>query len=177
MSHIPRSNLVAANRTVPSGNTITLTTTKQYFASKHTITAGGALGTEVWQLRAFGYYSSALIAPGWTLRLEANRSIILATTSTLLPSISITKEQWNLEAWLTCTGGGTGGGIMVNGMAGIAPTLGGDIKMKSMASSGTPIPVDWTQEVVLELSAQCTLLTTGNSITLESLVVREDRLV
>ncbi len=177
MSHIPRSNLVAANRTVPSGNTIALTTTKQYFASKHIISAGGALGTEVWQIRAFGFYSSALIAPGWTLRLEANRGVILATSASLVPAISIAREQWNIEAILVCTGGGPGGGLMVNGTAGMAPMLGADLKIKSMVAAASPIPVDWTQEVTIELSAQCTLLTAGNSITLESLMIEEKRTV
>ncbi len=155
--------LVAANTSVPGGNTVTSTTTETNFSSNYSIPADECQPGRVFRVTASGVYtqSSATV----TLRFKMGSTVLYAYTTGGGVAYGGTNNSWRGQFEITCDTAGGSGTIEAQG-AGFFGTV-----MPATATTNTStISMDTTTAQTLQMSAQWSAAN-SSTITLRQIIV------
>lgn len=164
------SGLLAANTSVPAGNTVSNTTVETNFASNFSVPANTLTVGKVLRVTARGVYGTDLTS-GATINLRLKLgSTVIGLTGAVTPTINLTNRGW--EAQFTITVITTGGSGSVEGQ--------GFTKLATGAAAGQIVDMENTAVVTVDTTAAQTLqisaqwgagVTANDTITLRQLIV------
>lgn len=163
------TGLVYANITVPAGNTIANTAAATAFTSAFTIPSLFLQAGTVIMVKAWGVYSTALVAPTITMQLLYGATSLLSTGA-VTAIASIANRGWSGEAQLHVAVAGGSGQIEAQGYGefATAATTSLSVNMANIA----PVAMNTALSNALSLQVTWGTASASNTITLRNLSVR-----
>jgi hypothetical protein len=159
--------LVAANTSVPGGNTVANTVSATNFASNYSILANDCQPGKVYRVTAQGVYGTTG-TPNLTVQLRFG-STVIASTATNATSGTVTNQPWRIETQVTCYTAGGSGTVEGQGFA-LFSTAATTAQNIGMVNTSTVV-VDTTAAQTLQLNTQWGAANSLNTITLRQFIV------
>lgn len=166
---LPIVNLFSQTASVTIANTTSETTLTGTGVGSMTIPANLLLVGEMFELTAWGYYTTRPVVTGnLTLRVKAGSTTLASIVqSAIAPNLGT--SQWHIEAIMTIRASGVSGSIMTQACGQCQVSSSSTIPV--IAVNTSPTSVDLSAGLVLDLTAQWGTADASNSITLTNLVV------
>lgn len=164
-----------AQSSVQGGDTVSGTTSETIFASKpNTIPADGLVVGDVLRFLCSGIFSTQTLAVAtFTLRVKLGTTDIMTVSGLSVGALALTNSPWVMTGELHVRSIGGSGSVEGSGSATLG--TGAITQIASLVSSVSPVTIDTTADMQLQISAQMSNLTAGNSITLRRFMVEKLR--
>lgn len=162
------SSLKYSNITVPSGNTVSNTTTPTAFSSSYTFPADSLRVGNVISLKIRGWYGTDAVAPTLTMRIKLGSTLIL-DTGTFNCVAGISNYGWWAENDIIVNSLGSSGEIESQGWA--------EFGTSSITSLSIPafnvatIALDTTTSQIMTVDVKWNTASTANRITLREMIL------
>jgi hypothetical protein len=162
--------LLYAQKTVKSGDTISNTTSRTPFASQYLIPANTFVAGQLYRVKAYGTYSAPLLNFGTTtyslqfVNQTTSATVQAVTAPALNNAANVTTMPFELEADIVVQATGTSGIIRSGGRIVFNTTLGG-----STVTAFVPVvaTIDTTQPQWLQVTVQFSIAATTINSTLQ----------
>jgi hypothetical protein len=158
---------VAANQSVPAGNTVANTASETSFASNLSIPNGTVAAGDVLRIWMAGVYSTDLVAP--TLRGKLKAWGTLLDTGALTTVAGVTNGGWTATAHLFVTAIGATGSVEAQGRLEFATAAAAALVV--VAENTAAITIDTTGDTTLEATVQWGTAAAANTITIRQFLV------
>lgn len=168
ISLTPVGTLLYSNTSVPGGNTVANTTTPTSFSSGYTVPANGLVTGTVLRVKAYGLYSTALIAPTIKADLLFGGAAIL-TTGVITAVAGVTNAGWWAEGYLIVDTTGATGTLESQGYGEFATAATTGLSV-NLTNTGTAT-IDTTASNAIAIRITWGTADASNSITLRQLTV------
>lgn len=168
-------SLVYSNTSVPAGNTNASSTGDIAFTSSYTIPANSLSAGSVIRVKLWGVYSTAAIDIVKTLAIKIKLNGTTYLTGTISPTtLSLTNQQWSVDAQLIVFTNGASGTIDAQGAAQIELTANTGFLL-SMDNTTTQA-IDTTANQIITVTTAWGTNNASNSIQLREMTVYLDSL-
>jgi hypothetical protein len=164
------SPLVAANTTVPAGNTIANNNVETNFTSNYSIPANACQVGKVYRVTARGVYGSTATPGNLTIRVKLGTTNIGATAAAA-PTANLTNKGWETSFNITCITTGATGTVEGQGFTRLNTSTTA-AETREMLNTAT-VTINTTTAQTLQLSTQWATANAANTITLRQLIVEE----
>lgn len=169
------NQLWSAQTSIQAGDTISGTTAETIFASKpNVIPANGLVVGDVLRFFASGIFSTQTLAvASFSLRVKLNTTDLLTISGLNVGVLALVNSVWICTGELHVRSIGASGTI--EGAASATLSTGTIAQIAGITGTTSPITVDTTADIQMQISAQMTNLTAGNSIQLRRFMVEKLR--
>lgn len=164
------AGVVAANTTVPAGNTVANTTTETNFATNYTIPANDCQPGRVYRITAQGVWGDASTAPTLNIRVKLGSTQIGSTGATSVTQTSQTNRTWRVEYAIVCQTTGGSGTVEGQGVFTRFNTNEQTSVLWGMTTTSA-VTVNTTTSQTLQMSAQWGTADAANTITARQIII------
>ncbi len=159
---------LCSNTSIPSGNTITNTTTETAFASTCTIAANTLSAGDVIRIKLWGVYSNTLTPPTVTQKIKMG-STTLASTGAVTTGASASDKGWSSEMYILVLSTGASGTIDAQGYAEYATAATTALTINN--SNASALSIDTTTDQAISATMQWSVASSSDTVTLRHMVV------